>query len=183
MANAWVKQDCGNFHCGYNPEFVAKVYAKRREANRKKKEAELQRMKVRSERQRQEDAERRAKERMQREREEIEAQRERFECMARRAKDTIKAKENGLPSVTQIIMECALKYNIEPTDIIEKSRYYPIKEARFDAMARAYVERPDLSLNQIGKHFKRDHTSVLHAVKVRGVWRNPGRTYESKDAA
>lgn len=207
MANPWVKPN-GDFYCGYNPEFVARVHAKRREARRREDAERLRRMKEENERkrreaerQRKENAMRRAREQIQREREEIEAtrkrfekdiqsekaeieaQRDRFENMARRAADTIRAKEKGLRPVSEIILAKAIEHGITPGDIMGKSRQQKIVNARHEAMAEAYVERPDLSLIQIGRHFKRDHTSVLHAVKVRGVWRNPGRTYESKDAA
>lgn len=36
--------------------------------------------------------------------------------------------------------------------------------ARFDAIKAVHAARPDLSTPQIGKHFNRDHTSILHAL-------------------
>ena len=36
--------------------------------------------------------------------------------------------------------------------------------ARFDAIKAVHDARPDLSTPQIGKHFNRDHTSILHAL-------------------
>lgn len=73
-------------------------------------------------------------------------------------------------SVDNIISEEAAKAGITPEDIRGRRRKRHICNARQAAMARAYVERPDLSLPQIGRMFgNRDHTTVLHAAKKCGV--------------
>lgn len=72
--------------------------------------------------------------------------------------------------VEQIIHEEAERFGLRYEDIIGKRRMREIVMARQAAMARAYVERPDLSLPQIGRLFGgKDHTTVLHAAKKMGV--------------
>ena len=73
-------------------------------------------------------------------------------------------------SIEQIIEEEAAAANITPGELKGRRRKRYICNARQKAMARAYVERPDLSLPQIGRLFgNRDHTTVLHAAKKCGV--------------
>ncbi len=68
-----------------------------------------------------------------------------------------------------IIAQVAALHRLNVEDLTGISRVVPIIEARFDAIAAVYLARPDLSLIQIGKLFNRDHTSVLAAVRRRGV--------------
>jgi chromosomal replication initiation ATPase DnaA len=58
------------------------------------------------------------------------------------------------------------------SEVISNIRTRPIVAVRQAAMADVYVLCPHLSLPQIGRLFGgRDHTTVLHAVMKMGVWR------------
>lgn len=76
--------------------------------------------------------------------------------------------------VMEIIRQTAAAYGLRVSDIRGPRGNKDVIAARHTAMARAYAERPDLSLPAIGSFFKRDHTTLIHAVKKMGVWRNPG---------
>lgn len=80
------------------------------------------------------------------------------------------AHKKNLKSVEQIILEEANEAGVTLEDIRGRRRMRNIVNARQKAMARTYVERPDLSLPQIGRLFGgRDHTTVLHAARKCGV--------------
>lgn len=68
-------------------------------------------------------------------------------------------------SVAQIISEEAELHGVAVRDILGASRNRRITDARHFAMYRARIERADMSLSQIGKVFRRDHTTVLHAIR------------------
>lgn len=77
--------------------------------------------------------------------------------------------------VETIIREVAAKHGVSVEAIKGRRKDNGIVAIRHEAMVRAYLEAEDLSLPQISRIFKRDHTSLLHAVQKAGVWRNPGR--------
>ncbi|MCK3779697.1 hypothetical protein MZK49_23660 [Ensifer sesbaniae] len=56
-------------------------------------------------------------------------------------------------------------------EIIGVGRERRLVEPRHRCMAAVYEERKDLSLPALGRIFRRDHTSVLHAVNRRGASR------------
>ncbi|WP_246707608.1 helix-turn-helix domain-containing protein [Ensifer oleiphilus] len=76
--------------------------------------------------------------------------------------------EGGLFSrrpVREIVDEVLLAYpGIGWADVIGVRRERRLVEPRHRCMAAVYDEREDLSLPALGRIFRRDHTSVLHAV-------------------
>ncbi|WP_179119546.1 helix-turn-helix domain-containing protein [Ensifer adhaerens] len=64
-------------------------------------------------------------------------------------------------------------------EIIGVGRERRLVEPRHRCMTAVYDERPDLSLPALGRIFRRDHTSVLHAVNKRepGDIRQRGRAH------
>lgn len=75
-------------------------------------------------------------------------------------------------SVKQIIVEVLKDYpGVTYDDIVGKRRSRFFMIPRQKCMAEVYQQRPDLSLPVIGKMMKRDHTTILHAVRKLGVWR------------
>lgn len=80
-------------------------------------------------------------------------------------------------SVKQIIIEVLKDYpGVTYDDIVGKRRAFCFSVPRQKCMAEVYQQRPDLSLLTIGKMMKRDHTTILHAVKKLGVWRGDNRS-------
>ncbi len=76
--------------------------------------------------------------------------------------------EGGLFSrrpVREIVEEVLIAYpGIGWADVIGVRRERRLVEPRHRCMAAVYDEREDLSLPALGRIFRRDHTSVLHAV-------------------
>lgn len=172
--------DASTWTPGLNPEFVARVHAKRREERRNARTQELRRIRAENERQRVNEAKAALAINAKLQAEDLEKQRERIENMSASAKALLRAKADGLKTVNQIIAETAFEHNGTVEEIVGPSQIKRICAMRHIAMVRAYIERPDLSLKRIGMYFNRDHTSVFNAVKKSGVWRNPGRTYENR---
>ena len=54
-------------------------------------------------------------------------------------------------------------------EVISKSRRHRVVMARQAAMCAVACKRPDYSLPMLGRIFKRDHTTVLYALRVRGL--------------
>lgn len=68
-------------------------------------------------------------------------------------------------SVREIVEEVLMAYpGIGWADVIGVRRERRLVEPRHRCMAAVYDEREDLSLPALGRIFRRDHTSVLHAV-------------------
>ena len=135
---------------GYNPEFVRRVEARREMERRERLIAEMKAKK-------QAEKERRAN----------------LETAlvedARVARVIAQYREveilRGKKSVRQIILETAIKHGVTEAEILGPCRTKKYVDARHEAMWRARQERPDLSLPQIGNAFRRDHTSILSAVR------------------
>lgn len=72
----------------------------------------------------------------------------------------------GKKPVRQIILEVAQEFGVPAAVITGINRSRRVVAVRHEAIYRARMERPDLSLPQIGKAFGgRDHTTILHAIK------------------
>lgn len=82
---------------------------------------------------------------------------------------------DDLRPVEDIAMEAAATFKVSMAQIRGKGKSSSMSAARQAVIAAVYVHRPDLSLNQIGKFFCRDHTTILHAVRKLGVWRGVAR--------
>jgi chromosomal replication initiator protein len=78
-----------------------------------------------------------------------------------------------------IIKEVARKYGVSAPDLCGPRKHGPrnIQRIRHEAIARVAMERPDMSLPQIGRIFGgRDHTTIMASLGVMGV-RAPRRRY------
>ncbi len=71
----------------------------------------------------------------------------------------------------------ALRHGISVREIMSPSRGRPVVAARYEAMALVY-QHSQLSLPQVGRLFKRDHTTVLHALRKVGA---TGKLVEAKE--
>lgn len=79
---------------------------------------------------------------------------------------TLKAQSDAsIPSdVRYIVNEVAASYGLTAKHLLTRSRTQPVAWARQDAMLRL-SEEMDLSLTAIGRHFQRDHTTVLWGIR------------------
>lgn len=72
-------------------------------------------------------------------------------------------------SPREIISRVAAWHGLTYPDIVGRSRCRKIILARQDAMAATRFAFPKLSLPGLAKHFKRDHTTVLHHLRQVGA--------------
>ncbi len=70
----------------------------------------------------------------------------------------------------QVILEVCQRHGVSYAQVMSKSRSRPIVKARAEAMWALKDWKPSLSLPQIGRMIGgRDHTTVLHALRKRGL--------------
>lgn len=68
------------------------------------------------------------------------------------------------PQVSGAVEAAAKVFNVTADDIFGDSRLRRVVEARHVAMAQVKATTR-MSLTEIGQHFGRDHTTVLHALR------------------
>jgi transposase len=71
--------------------------------------------------------------------------------------------------VKQIIAHVARESGIKVDEILGPSRRIHVVAARHKAIVQVARERPDMSLPAIGRRFRRDHTTILHALRLAGL--------------
>ncbi|PYE89620.1 helix-turn-helix domain-containing protein [Phyllobacterium leguminum] len=71
-------------------------------------------------------------------------------------------------TVPAIIARVAHRHGFTYDDIIEQSRVKKLVAARFEAMAAVRTAKPLMSVPEIAKWFKRDHTTVINALQKMG---------------
>ncbi|OIN06112.1 hypothetical protein BFS86_19605 [Shewanella algae] len=76
------------------------------------------------------------------------------------------ARENGL-SVKALKGDCRLRHLVE---------------VKYDAILETHIRRPELTLPQIAREFDKDHTSILSALRKRGVRCVPRRRFDPVEA-
>jgi len=157
--------DACSYRPTYNPAFLAKVREKRAQEQKEAKARKLAE-RVRREQEAKEAARRRIEEAYQ---EALRARAEAAEA-ARRAHEAILAEQAFLagrsaPEPKHIIMEVAIAHGVSYDDILGRSRARHLVAARHEAIYEVRKRRPHLSLPQIGRIFKRDHTTILHALR------------------
>jgi len=77
-----------------------------------------------------------------------------------------------LPSVAAIQKEVAGRHGIPVQRLLGCNMARPLVAARDEAIALAHAARPDLSFPALGRLFRRDHSSIMSALK-RYRSRNP----------
>ncbi len=143
---------------GMNPEFVKRVWTKRREAEAKKQSKEKAQArslarKIRT------------------------VKHEDNEVAAKIILDDIRAhyrihtfgEFNSKPNGQQIIRQVCAIHNMDVDIVLGQSRNRAIVAVRQEAMAAVYRIRPDYSLPMIGRLFNRDHTTIIAALMKLGV--------------
>lgn len=83
--------------------------------------------------------------------------------------------EANEPSITTIVKSVLERYpRFTIADLRSASRVRGVVAARQEAMYQVRMIRPDLSFPVIGKWFRRDHTTVLHAFNKIKAMREAG---------
>ncbi|MBE1208167.1 helix-turn-helix domain-containing protein [Aminobacter carboxidus] len=69
----------------------------------------------------------------------------------------------------ELIERVAAWHRVSVGDIKSPARSRYIIEARFDAIAAVKIAYPKISLPKLGQMFCRDNSTILHALRVRGI--------------
>lgn len=69
----------------------------------------------------------------------------------------------------QIIADVAHAHGLTYADILSQSRRRKLVAARHDAIAAVKNAKPMISLEQLGRLFRRDYSSIRHALVQRGL--------------
>lgn len=91
----------------------------------------------------------------------------------------IKVDDEFVPglSMREIIERVAEEYGLTRADLIGESLCRDIVAVRWEAMAEVYLAHRHRGLPSIGRAFRRDHSTVLNALRKKGVYvevRNKG---------
>ncbi len=71
-----------------------------------------------------------------------------------------------LPNVAEIIKGTAERHGFTVSALLGPGRSFAVVAARHEAMALAHAARPDLNHSQLGILFKRDRTTIIHALAI-----------------
>jgi hypothetical protein len=85
--------------------------------------------------------------------------------------------------IKALIVKAATDNGVTYDAIMSRARPRDVCRARFDAIASVAAAYPDMSFPRIGKIFNRDHSSVVHALMMRGVPPRSGRIVEYRKFA
>jgi hypothetical protein len=85
--------------------------------------------------------------------------------------------------IKHLIATAAAANGVTYEAIMSRARPRDICRARFDAIAAVAAAYPDMSFPRIGKIFNRDHSSIVHALMMRGVQPRSGRIQEYRKFA
>lgn len=174
------RQDGRDWTPAYNPEFVAKVHAKRRQEKiaLEKRLAAERHARIEAAAAEEKKRVRTLLDHERQLRDEREKERELLTQSEAEAAALEQAK--GRPSVLRYCELEALKHGTTLRAVRDdKSRRLSVMVVKRSIIAAIYSEFPDLSLSRIARIFDIDRTSVLNHVKKAGVWRNPGRPGEN----
>lgn len=84
------------------------------------------------------------------------------------------------PSGMSIIDRFAKAHKVSVGEIVGPRRSRYLIAPRFEAIVAVAIERPDMSLPQIGRLFNRDHTSIINAFKKMGFHRPTNTYYQTR---
>jgi len=85
--------------------------------------------------------------------------------------------------IKSIIANAAKVNGVTYEAIMSRARPRDVCRARFDAIAAVSAAYPDMSFPRIGRIFNRDHSSIVHALMMRGVQPRSGRIAEYRKFA
>lgn len=89
--------------------------------------------------------------------------------LARERRDLIKLDRPPGYAIRAIIDLVARMHGATYDEVMSKCRQHRVVTARQAAMCAVAHKRPDCSLPMLGRIFKRDHTTVLYVLRVRGL--------------
>jgi chromosomal replication initiation ATPase DnaA len=89
----------------------------------------------------------------------------------------------GRESVSAIIERVAVAHAVSVDAIIGPSKFKKPVRARQAAMVVIVHARPDLSLSDVGRAFRKQHTSVINALRAAGIDHTTAEWQATREAA
>lgn len=87
-------------------------------------------------------------------------------------------------SIRGIIQRVADEYGVHIKDIMSGKRSRKIIAAKYEAIHRVWIEKDPIGLSEIGRRFGgMDHTTILHALRKKGVTDTRQRTAKTSTEA
>lgn len=80
----------------------------------------------------------------------------------------------------EIIEEVAAETGVSYGEIIGDCRSVAVTAARHMAIVRVLLWKPHLSLADVGRIFRRDHSTIHYAMKRAGIFRMPAPEYRKR---
>lgn len=85
-------------------------------------------------------------------------------------------------TVRGIIARVAAEHGLKSADLTGPSHARKFIGPRHEAIYRVWIEKDPIGLAEIGRYFNRDHTTILSALRKRGVTDTRQRTCKSVEA-
>jgi len=102
-----------------------------------------------------------------------------FEKAAEKFPITMPDEQN---TVRGIIARVAEEHGLTAADIVGPSHKQKLIVARHEAIYRVWIEKDPIGLAEIGRYFNRDHTTILSALRKKGVTETRQRTAKPTEA-
>lgn len=83
-------------------------------------------------------------------------------------------------TVRGIIARVAEEFGVTSEEIISPRYTRELTRARHEAIYRVWIEKDPIGLAEIGRYFKRDHTTIISALRKKGVKDTSQRTRKSE---
>lgn len=85
-------------------------------------------------------------------------------------------------TIAGIIARVAAEHGITASLLLSKCRRIPLIKARHEAIYRVWIEKAPIGLAEVGRRFGLDHTTILSALRKKGVTDTRQRTAKPTEA-
>lgn len=72
-------------------------------------------------------------------------------------------------TIAGIIARVAAEHGLKVSELLSKCRRIPLIKARHEAIYRVWIEKAPIGLAEVGRRFGLDHTTILSALRKKGV--------------
>lgn len=72
-------------------------------------------------------------------------------------------------TIAGIIARVASEHGLMVSELLSKCRRIPLIKARHEAIYRVWIEKAPIGLAEVGRRFGLDHTTILSALRKKGV--------------
>lgn len=86
-------------------------------------------------------------------------------------------------TIAGIIARVAGEHGLMVSELLSKCRRIPLIKARHEAIYRVWIEKAPIGLAEVGRRFGLDHTTILSALRKKGVTDTRQRTAKTSTEA